>query len=516
MTTPTTAMHDAFEPDLRRDLRTVGWLRWRQFRDDAVYWLRVLGYQPHEKAFSQQLYVLYLALFGLIWVVAMFGYLAQSAHFIALQLGADGVTGLLTTLSWLILGGQIYVIAAALRSTPLKLTFPDMAYLAASPVNRAAPTLFNFLRLAIVRTAILIVPALLVSIVISEGQNRAFTVTDGLRVALTLALLVVITWGVAWSFGLIRLAAPDVRRVRALWLVPLALLLPAYLLPDIGLLPGRLFGLAAVDQLPLVAYAALVVVAIALLAIVIRLGRSVSLILAADESMLYARLQALGTLAWSQPQLQARIRLQSLSRGQRTFLKLPSATGAGMLLARAAISYARHPAALIGVGVWGFALTAAAIFVVERELPLQAWIGWMLFAGLVVPRGLLRVFETDVQEPFLRQFLPFDGLQLLITDALIPWLVALVGGAAALVAMQPAPTVQLYAWITLPLAAFVLLLIGAWSLTQRRTLQARLLATLISFGGAAAAGAALEAPIAGLIVIGLTGIIMAGMVLQDG
>jgi len=227
-------------------------------------------------------------------------------------------------------------------------------------------------------------------------------------------------------------------------------------------------------------------------------------------------LQALGTLAWTQPQIQARIRLQSIGAGRRAFLKLPSATGARMLLARAAISYARHPAALIGVGVWGFALTASAVFIIERALPLQAWIGWMLFAGLIVPRGLLRVFESDVQEPFLRQFLPFDGLQLLLTDALIPWLIMLGGGIAALVVMQLTPAVQIYAWIALPLAAFVLLLIGAWSFTQRRMLQARLLATLFAFGAAAAVGSALQTPIAGLIVIGLAGIIMAGMVLQDG
>ncbi|MCS7072067.1 MAG: hypothetical protein NZM00_11215 [Anaerolinea sp.] len=516
MTISTTVAHRSFGPDLRRDLRTVGWLRWRQFRDDAVYWLRVLGYQPHEKAFSQQLYVLYLALFGLIWVVAMFGYLAESARLIARQIGPEGAAGAVEILSWLILGGLIYVLAAALQSTPLKLTFPDMAYLAASPVNRAAPTLFNFLRLVSVRVIVLIVPALLGGIFISEGQGRSFTLTDGLRVTLALILFVLITWGAAWTFGLIRLIVPGARRIRFLWLLPWALILPAYLLPEVSRLPGWMFTQVVVDQLPAPGYVLLAAAAAAFLALVIRLGRSVSLILAADESLLYARLQALGTLVWTQPRLQARIRLQTGSAGRRALLKLPEAEGVRMLLARAAISYIRHPTALIGVAVWGLALTAAAIFVIERALPVQAWVGWMLFAGLVVPRGMLRVFEDDVQEPFLRQFLPFDGLQLLLADALIPWLIALVGGAVGVVLMQPASPVLIYAGIALPLAAIVLFLINAWSLTQRRTLQMRLFGTLIAFGGAAGAGAVLQTPVAGLIVLGLAALILSGMVLQDG
>ncbi|MGQ9907704.1 MAG: hypothetical protein ACUVS2_02600 [Candidatus Flexifilum sp.] len=512
----TAAVRKSFEPDLYRDLRTVGWLRWRQFRDDAVYWLRVLGYQPHEKAFSQQLYVLYLALFGLIWVVAMFGYLADSARFIARLIGPDGVAGAAAILSWAILIGQIVVLAAALSSTPLKLTFADMAYLAASPVDRAAPTLFNFLRLVILRVVILIVPALLSGILIGEGLGQPFTIGAGLRVTAALILFVTITWGAAWALGLIRLIVPGVRRLRFIWLLPLALIIPASLLPQVGQLPGYLFTLVIVDRLPLAGYALLAVTAAAFLALVIRLGRSVSLILAADESLLYARLQALGTLAWTQPRLQARIRLQTSSAGRRAFLKLPAATGARMLLARAAISYLRHPAALIGVAAWALALTAAAVFIVERALPLQAWIGWMLFAGLVVPRGMLRVFEDDVQEPFLRQFLPFDGLQLLLADALIPWLIALLGGVAALLLMQPASSILVYAGIGLPLAAIALFLINAWSLTQRRTLQMRLLGTLIVFGGAAGAGAALQTPTVGLIVLGLSALILSGMVLQDG
>lgn len=503
-------------PSTGRDVRTVGWLRWRQFRDDAVYWLRVLGYQPNDKTLSQQFYVIYLAIFGLIWAAAMFAYFGEMAGRLAEAATPAALPDVFRVLAWGVLIAQVYVVVTAMRTTPLKLTFADIAYLAASPVNRAAPALLNLLRLLGVRMAVLIVPLLLFAIFVTRTLRDPLTVADGGRIVLFAGSLIAITWGLAWAVGLPRLIDPHIRRLRGLWLLPVLAIPLAIVIPDVLLLPGRALELAILDQLPLIGYIVALVLAVGVVAAAVRLGAFVNMTQAADESVMFARIQALGTLAWTQPQVQARIRLQSMGGGRRAFLRLPTGRGFNALIGRAALSYIRHPGALIAAAVWGFAVTLAAMLIVSGSLPFQVWIGWILFVGLIPPGGLLRVFRSDVEEPFLRQFLIVDGLQLLLADALLPFTALLVGSGIAL-AFSPLPeTALVYAVTAVPLAAALITLLGAWSLTQRRVLQSRLFGSLFAFGAAAGAGMALGSPLVAAAVLLVGCMVVAGLVLQDG
>lgn len=65
---------------MRNELRVLGWLRWKQFQDEAVYWLRVLGYQPDNGSLSSRAYILYLLGIGAIWVGAMWTWAHDQAH----------------------------------------------------------------------------------------------------------------------------------------------------------------------------------------------------------------------------------------------------------------------------------------------------------------------------------------------------------------------------------------------------------------------------------------------------
>ena len=68
---------------------------------------------------------------------------------------------------------------------------------------------------------------------------------------------------------------------------------------------------------------------------------------AVDESILYARIQALGLLAWRMIDVQARIRMQSRQATRKPFLSLPRAQGTSTFVTRAALSYVRHPFMLL-------------------------------------------------------------------------------------------------------------------------------------------------------------------------
>ena len=62
-----------------RDVQSLFWLRWRQFKDTAVYWLRVLGYRPQDASLSQNLYVLYLVLIGMFWLYTVAAFIHDTA-----------------------------------------------------------------------------------------------------------------------------------------------------------------------------------------------------------------------------------------------------------------------------------------------------------------------------------------------------------------------------------------------------------------------------------------------------
>ena len=63
--------------------------------------------------------------------------------------------------------------------------------------------------------------------------------------------------------------------------------------------------------------------------------------------------------------------------------------------------------------------------------------------------------------------------------------------------------------------AFLLALCGAFAVTRDRVLQSRLLATGLSFGLALGASIALQTPLAGLIVIVLAIMMLAGFLVQE-
>ncbi|HVU14564.1 MAG TPA: hypothetical protein VHD90_24975, partial [Phototrophicaceae bacterium] len=140
------------------DVRSLFWLRWRQLKDTLIFWLRVLGYRSQDASLSQNLYVLYLVLIGLFWLWTVGSFTFETAGNIGklLQPQTSGI--LLIGFTWLVLVVQVYVVVNALQSTPLKLSFSDMAYIAGAPITRVAPVIVGFLRQVGIRLILLDIP----------------------------------------------------------------------------------------------------------------------------------------------------------------------------------------------------------------------------------------------------------------------------------------------------------------------------------------------------------------------
>lgn len=496
------------------DLRVLFWLRWRQFKDDAIYWLRVLGYEPGVKALTQRIYVVYLLGIAAFWCVAMWAFAYDSAVALGRSLPDDALAGLMQGVPVAVVVIQVLALMNALSSTPLKLTFADIAYVAASPLSRSSLVILGFARQALTRALPAVLVAALVGAVLGAAVNPDEASAASLRAGLMAVPLVVVTWGVAWALGLLRLTDSRLRRLRYLWLTPPLLLALAHFLPDAALWPGRGLALAALGESPWWLGVLLVGLAAGAAAAVTWLGSRVNMIYAVDESIVYARVRALGLMAWRQPDLQVRIRRQTATARRRAFLRLPSnVRGAQTLMARASLSYIRHPAMLLLTMAWGALLTQAAVLLVVNELPAQLWIGWLLIAGAAPPAGLMYAFRADQEDGFLRQFLPVDGIQLLAADVAFPLLFLAAGGVGVWLMQGFPPQIAMLGLMGIPLLAILLALCGAVALTTNRVLQTRLLATAASFGPAMVVATELG-PVAGLLVATFAALLLAGLVAQ--
>ncbi|MDL1900298.1 hypothetical protein FBR02_05970 [Anaerolineae bacterium CFX9] len=501
---------------VRADFWALISLRWRQFRDDARYWLRVLGYQSNDDSFSQKMYVFYLAIIGLIWLYTVGGWVLERAGDLGAVIAPVDAGNLLILLSYVPLIGFVLALSAALRTTPLKLTFPDIAYVAGSPIVRAAPVLVGFVRYVVFRAALIGVAVILFTVMLNRALYGRVTVEDVLRALSVWLALAVVTYAAAWAAGVARLSFPKLRTARLLWLTPFALLPLAFVLPDAALWSGRAAVLALVGEAPGWVIVVLVGMGVILLVGLGVLSRRMDMIQAADESQLYARLQAIGLLQYIQPRTQARIRAQAARARRKVRWRLPEATGWNGLVSRALLSYARHPLSLIMAAVWGAVMTWAAASVILNQLPAQLWIGLAIIAGIRPPGGLLYVFEQDVEEPFLRQFLPFSTIGLMAADALLPFLILLTSSSIVWFVIAPSLADLLMGMIVIVVTAGLLLFCGAFGATRQRRFESRFFATLIALVAAMIIGNGLQSPLAGIITMLLAIMLIGGWISSEG
>lgn len=142
----------------------------------------------------------------------------------------------------------------------------------------------------------------------------------------------------------------------------------------------------------------------------------------------------------------------------------------------------------------------------------EVWILWLLIVGAAPPVGMLYMFRVDVEERFLRQFLPVNGFELLMGDILSPLAATIAGGAFVIFANGFDLEATLLALILIGILSVLLALCGAVALTSRRVLQMRLLATTLSFGALIIGWTSLHSPLAVFGIALMAIIILSGLV----
>lgn len=162
-------------------------------------WLRGLGITPDERSLAERIYWVYLALLGMA-VVLLWGSgalaLAEQAH---LQLSPAVRRALLSALPGGIFVGQVLVLMVTLSSSPFKLTFADMAYVAGSPMYGAAPVLVSFLTRQVRNLALIVPAAALTGVVLAGVSGLPDVRIIALHAVVAAVLLALLSWAVSWG-----------------------------------------------------------------------------------------------------------------------------------------------------------------------------------------------------------------------------------------------------------------------------------------------------------------------------
>ena len=492
-------------------------LRWKQMLGGLNYWLRLVDYDTKDPDLMNRAYGLYLVLFMLWWTAAMWAIAAGFIATVGSALPDTARQAFLTRVPTLIFIGQALLLMLKLHSSPYKLSSPDIAYVAGSPVQRAVPVTIGFfgdLALPVVLSAAG-VSFLAVALNARSDSPGAVPLAVALQSALAIIPVVALVWAVAWLAGLARMVVPGVRRWPGLWLAPVLLLPLPFVAPGAVAWPGHALASvlagASADLSALVPVAGL---ALAIMALVAVEGTRVNMIDVTGESLIHARLQEISNLRWIAPKAYARARGQFRAAARRPVSHLPQAEGLAMFVVRSTLVYVRNPLELLKLLV-AVALVQGGLAMLAYGLPALLIVVWLYAVAVAPTSSLVRVFDADADDPALRQFLPVDSLRLLLADAALPVaLVILV--SAVLWLLQPVPLVTaLLGLVLIGLLALLLAFCRGGSLLPLTPTRARVsyrVLSVLALGVTLGAGLLLGGMLASVVVGVLVAALLASLI----
>ena len=361
-----------------------------------------------------------------------------------------------------------------LRASPLKLSYPDIAYVIASPLKITAVTQINLL----VNLLFHFMVGCIVGSILGAGAHSSLDQQfDVAHVALVSALLFVCFDLVAWSIGFLRLDlgahAQTVFNTVTFFIFGLMGVVCAFLLLQEPIAASSLLLHFIFMFTPIPAQIACLVGCILLGILVVTLfARKVNTATIAEENTLYAQLYPLRHLQLYGINSYRELRRQKLLALRRPVAALPQLRGRGALLSRALLSHVRQPVGIVKLLFMGAVLvpagvvmlldssnlilasTKVAAFLDPHQLlayPLYAvemlsgyhrlilYCAWAL-ALVFLPLGrreLSRVFRDDQRNRLIRNQIPYSTLSLLLVDSLPAYVLTCLTSATVLFFLIP-------------------------------------------------------------------------------
>lgn len=416
---------------MRHDLLALGRLealrRWRQL----VYWLQVLGV----KADDSLAYKIYFALFALLWVTISWAWATDQTYQTGRRLRAEDATLWLNAIQNFVVIIIAFATWRGLRQSPLKFTGPETMLLVAAPLTRSIVVGLQCVK----SIALFIIPAAVVASIVSMLLNwsrydSATVGQIGLMTLIATSLLVCCIVASMWIVGLLKYRYPQ--SARFLWLIPVSLVVAAFLIPDL-ILPVRWWSHVTQGIAYGTSIFGLSATAIGLVLIVARLGHNLNLARAVEDSQIYARIARLG-FSLNNRALAADIRSEAriIDRAAKR-ITLPSGRNPQLALFARSLHTTFTPlwSGTLKVIVIGIGFASSSLFFVSNIESLNLLTAAPILLGLIYlrPTVLVAAFVQDYNNPFTRQFIPQNNLWLFILDGAYLWLFSVLGASAVYV-----------------------------------------------------------------------------------
>ena len=392
------------------DIVLLASLETRRLKNNAAYWLRLLGFESGDS----WLYRAYIVAFWSFWAFTIWAFVIEQVEHGSQQIATQDAAAFLDSFPALVLALQFLYFVSLLFDPPLKLLASDLSYTAASPVSRGAITLVHFVRVTLVPAFVLALAGVLAALFFAWSLSTANASMIGIRAFFLAFTLVYVSAALAW------MAALSWRNGHK-YIVLLAVLVSVFLYPGYALPPASIH-IRGVVLLFVGGAAALVGLYIA--------GERTHMTRVMDSSQTYARIQKLGV--WAAQDMVARIRKQArLARKRHLRKRLPETFNAhGTLFGQSSLVLTRlSPGLGLRLIAAGLAITSLSIVLVTvgGASSVQTWLLLLVFLIRFRPDDAVRLFSTQRQQPFLRQFLPENNLLLFASQTSLPLLLMGVG-----------------------------------------------------------------------------------------
>lgn len=421
---------------MMHDARLLGKLTVRHARTAAMRHVYVLGTDPlQDRSGGDRAYQLYIGLIALACLVLIWAALLNAVAGAGAALSPDAFAAVLRMASIVpvvLFGGLAF---KGLFSSPLKLSHPDIAFVASSPLGMGS--------IAVVGFAAAALPFGVVAALLGYGLGVGIEANGSTQaypggVAGMAALLGVSALGAAWVAGAAKLAVQRTRTRRE----------AAALLAAVSLVVAMGAAAVALVAMPIAffewwgmaaACSGMVVLIAGEIALLAALAQHVDMRTLIEENALYAALQPYNAFSPLDPSMVADYRRSIKVAARTPHLHLLSADGRRALIARAALSLLRQregAAALIGWGAVAAPLGVFALLGAKAPILLAVWAA----AVLLFPQGreVTRAFRDDMRVRLVRDRLPFSTVELLACDSLPAYIVVAAVSSVVIAGLAPA------------------------------------------------------------------------------
>lgn len=402
------------------DVRLLLWLRIRHARWAVNRIMHLFGCGIDEGGWAERAYQLYALALMAVWAVLMWAALLDAVSGAFALMGAAAVVD---ALRWTLAACVLVLVGAGvqgLRTSPLKLTHPDIALVAASSISTQALVLVAAVLQAFGAGLVAAALGFLLGVGLESAGASAFFgvgVTGAVWSALALSMLVAAACLSGWIAGMVRLACPYWRLRHALAAGgALALVANGWgvfvlgVAPETLVAPGFFAALAAVAPVVLFAGAALLSVC----------ALRVDMTAVIKENALFADLQVIGVFSPLDDRTKADFRRRRKLAARPVRFNLPPGEGRLALVARSMLSHARQYDGLLALIVHGGVVVPLGVSAILGVGGPVLFLFWLQLAVLM-PQGareLSRVFRDDERNRLVRDRLPFGVLELLVFDSL--------------------------------------------------------------------------------------------------